>query len=109
MAQDAMFHGSVAWAAQGLCVEIGIVEFAVYFAGLNLAKGDLLFDIIDDHQKMLAFLGVGAVLAGDGDNGAVVFHYDGWESDGEAEFLAECDDKVEILCESKDGSGFGLS
>jgi len=30
-------------------MEVGIVEFAVYFAGLDLAKGDLFFDVVDDH------------------------------------------------------------
>ena len=90
-------------------MEIGIVEFAVYFAGLDLAKGYLLFDIVDDHQEMLAFIGVRSVLAGDGENGAVVFHYDGWESDWETELLAKGDDEVEILGEGKNGAGFGLS
>ena len=95
MAQDAMSHGSIAGAAKGLSMEVGIVEFAVYFTGLDLATGDLFFDIVDDHQEMFAFLGMGTVLVGDGDNGAVVFHHDGWKSDGEAEFLAEGDNVVE--------------
>ena len=88
MAEDAMGHGGVAGAAKGFGVEIGVVEFAVNFAGLDLAEGDLFFDIVDDHQEMFAFLGMSTVLVGDGDNGAVVFHHDGWKSDEEAEFLA---------------------
>ena len=63
-----MGHGGVAGAAKGFGVEIGVVEFAVYFAGLDLAEGDLFFDIVDDHQKVLAFLYMGAVFVGDGDN-----------------------------------------
>ncbi len=78
-------------------MKVGIVEFAVYFTGLDLAKGDLFFDIVDDHQEMFAFLGMSTVLVGDGDNGAVVFHHDGWKSDEEAEFLAKGDNVVEIL------------
>ena len=54
------------------------------FAGLDLAEGDLFFDIVDDHQKVLAFLCMGTVFVDDCDNGAVVFHHDGWEGDGEA-------------------------
>ena len=79
-----MGHGGVAGAAKGFGVEIGVVEFAVYFAGLDLAEGDLFFDIADDHQKVFAFLCMGAVFVGDGDNCAVVFHHDGWEGYGEA-------------------------
>ena len=89
-------------------MKVGIVEFAVYFTGLDLAKGDLFFAIIDDHQEMFAFLGMSAVLVGDGDNGAIVFHHDGWKSGGEEEFLAEGDNIVEILGESKYGAGFSL-
>ncbi len=83
-----MGHGSVARTAEGLRMKVGVIEFAVYFTGLDLAKGDFFFDMVDDHQEMFAFLGMGTVLVGDGDNGAVVFHHDGWKSDGEAEFLA---------------------
>jgi hypothetical protein len=43
-------------------MKVGIVEFAVYFTGLDLAKGDLFFDVVDDHQEMFAFLGMGTVL-----------------------------------------------
>ena len=41
-----MGHGGVAGAAKGFGVEICVVEFAVYFAGLYLAEGDLFFDIV---------------------------------------------------------------
>ena len=68
----------------------------------------MFFDIVYDHQEMFAFLGMGTVLVGDGDNGAVVFHHDGWKSAGEAEFLAEGDNEVEILGEGKYGASFSL-
>ena len=103
-----MGHGSVARTAKGLRMKVGVIKFAVYFTGLDLTKGDLFFDIVDDHQEMFAFLGMGTVLVSDGDNGAVVFHHDGWKRDGEAEFLTEGDDVVEILGEGKYGAGFSL-
>jgi hypothetical protein len=91
-----MGHGSVARTAKRLRMKVRVIKFAVYFTGLDLTKGDLFFDIVDDHQEMFAFLGMGTVLVGDGDNGAVVvFHHNGWKSDGEAEFLAEGDNVVE--------------
>ena len=68
-----MGHGGVAGAAKGFGVEICVVEFAVYFAGLDLPEGDLFFDIVDDHQKVLAFLCMGTVFVDDCDYGAVVF------------------------------------
>ncbi len=89
-------------------MKVGVIKLAVYFTGLDLTKGDLFFHTVDDHQEMFAFLGIGTVLVGDGDNGAVVFHHDGWKSDGEAEFLAEGDNVVEILGEGKYGAGFSL-
>jgi hypothetical protein len=76
-----MGHGGVAGAVKGFGVEIGVVECAVYFAGLDLPEGDLFFDIVDDHQKVFAFLCMGAVFIGDGDDCAVVFR---WEGYGEA-------------------------
>ena len=73
-----MGHGGVAGTAKWFGMKVGIVEFSVYFAGLNLTEGKLLLDVVDDHQEMFAFLSMCAVFVGDGDNCAVVFHHDGW-------------------------------
>ena len=65
---------------------------------------------------MLAFLGMGAVVGGDSDYGAVVFHDDCREGDWEAQFLAEGDEVVEnvatavvIECATGAGEGYGVS
>ena len=71
-------HGCVTGAAERLGVEIRVVELAVDLSGLYLSKGNLLLDIIDDHQEMFAFLGKCTFVIGDGDDRAVVFHNDGW-------------------------------
>ena len=52
-----MRHVNEGGGAERFGMEIGVVEFAVYLACLDLFEGDLLFDVVDDHQEMLAFLG----------------------------------------------------
>ena len=71
-------HGCVTGAAERLGVEIRVVELAVDLSDLYLSKGNLLLDIVDDHQEMFAFLGKCTFIIGDGDDRAVVFHNDGW-------------------------------
>ena len=78
-------------------MQIGVVQFSEDLAGFDLAEGDLLFDVIDDHQEMLAFLGVSGIVVGHRDNGAVVLHDDSGEFERDLEFLAESDDEVEFL------------
>jgi hypothetical protein len=73
-----MGHGGVAGTAKWLGMKVDIVEFTVYFAGLDLTEGNLFLDVVDDHQETFTFLSVCAVFVGDGDSGAVVFHHDGW-------------------------------
>ena len=90
-------------------MEVGVIEFAVNLASLYLSEGDLFFDVVDDHQEMFAFLGKCTFIIGDGDCRAVVFHNDGWWSEWEAEFLAECNEIIEVFGESKDSAGLCLS
>ena len=49
-----MSHGCVTGTAERLGVEVRVVELAVDLAGSYLSKGNLLLDIIDDHQEFLA-------------------------------------------------------
>ena len=56
-------------------MKIGVVELAVDFSSLDLAEGDLSLDEVDNHQEVLAFLGMGTtVVVCDSDNGVVVLH-----------------------------------
>ena len=73
-----MGHGCVTGAAERLGVEVCVVELAVDLAGLYLSKGNLLLDVINDHQEMFTFLGKCTFIIGDGDDRAVVFHNDSW-------------------------------
>ena len=73
-----MGHGCVTGAAERLGVEVRIVECAIDLAGLDLSKGNSLFDVIDDHQKMFAFLGMCTVIIGDSYDCTVFFHNHGW-------------------------------
>lgn len=92
-------------AAQGFGVEVSIIEFAVDFPGLNLTDGDLLFDVVEDHQEMFAFLGIGCVIVGHGDYSAVILHNDGGELHGDVELLQEGNEKVEFFGECEDRTG----
>ena len=58
-------------------MEIRVVQFAVYFVSFDLAEGYLLFDVVEYHEKVFAFLGITGFRVGEGYHGAVVFHYDG--------------------------------
>ena len=63
-------------------MEVRVVQFPEDLASLDLAEGDLLFDIVEDHQEMLAFLCVVGVGVGEGNYGAVVLHDDGGQFEG---------------------------
>ena len=78
-------------------MHVGSVEFSVDLACFDLAEVDLFLDVVDYHQEMLAFLGVTSVVVGHSYNCAIVFHYDGWELQRDAQFLAKGDDEVEFL------------
>ena len=58
-------------------MEIRVVQFAVYLVSLDLAEGYLLFDVIEYHEKVFAFLCITGFRIGEGHHGAVVLHYDG--------------------------------
>ena len=60
-------------------MEIRVVQFAVYLVSLDLAEGYLLFDVVEHHEEMFAFLGVAGFRFSEGYYGAVVFHDDGRE------------------------------
>ena len=100
-----MRHVSEGRGAERFGVKIGVVKFAVYLACLDLSKGYLLFDIIDDHQEVLEFLGIACVIVGHCNDGTVVFHDDCREFEGYLEFLAESDDEVDFFGEGKDSTG----
>ena len=69
-----MSHVSKGGGAKGLGVEVRVVEFPVDLASFNLTEGDLLLDIIDDHEKMFAFLCVSGVVIRHSDDRAIVLH-----------------------------------
>ena len=58
--------------AEWLGMHVRIVELPVVdLACLDLSQCDLLFDVIEDHQEVLALLGVSRVVVGHCDDGAV--------------------------------------
>ena len=70
-------------------MQVGIVKFPEEdLAGFDLAEGDLLLDVIEDHQEVFAFLGVSRIVVGHCDDGTVVLHDDSGEFEGDLEFLA---------------------
>ena len=69
-------------------MEVGVVEFPEDLAGFNLSEGDLLFDVVDGHQEMLAFLCVAGIVVGHCYDCAVVLHDDSGEFEWDMEFLA---------------------
>ena len=108
MAKNPVSHVSESGGAKGLGMEVRIVEFPVDLASFNLAEGDLLLDIIDNHEKVFAFLGISGVVIRHSDDRAIVLHNDGGEFQGDTELLAEGDDKVEVFGEGEYGAGFGM-
>ena len=109
MAEDTMGHVDEGRCPQGLRVHVCRVELSVDLAGFDLAKVNLCFDVVNDHQEMFAFLGVAGVVVRHSDDSAIVFHDDSWEFQGDAQFLAKCDDEIEFLGEGEYCSGFGMS
>ncbi len=91
-----------------LGIHVGVVEFSIYLARFDLAEGDLLLDIFENHEEVLVFLCVAGVTVGHGDDRAVVFHDDGRKFQGYMEFLAQCDKEVEFFGKIEDGSCFGM-
>ena len=89
-------------------MHIGRVQFSVDLARFDLAEVDLFFDVVDDHQEMFAFLGVSAIIIRHSDDSAIVFHDDGGEFEGDAQFLAKSDDEIEFLRKSEYCPGFGM-
>ena len=109
LAEDFVGHLRVCRAAQGFGMEVDIIEFAVDLASLDLAERDLLLDLVENHEEMLALLGIDSVVVGHCDDCAVVLHNDGGEMERNAEFLEEGDKKVDFLDdEGEDGAGFGV-
>ena len=54
-----MGHVSKSGGAKRLGMKVRIVEFPVDLASFNLAEGDLLLGIVDDHVEVFAFLCIG--------------------------------------------------
>ena len=79
LAEDFVGHLRIGRAAQGFFVEVGIIEFAVDLSSLDLAEGDLLLDINENHEEMLALLGICSVIVGHCDDCTIVLHNDGRE------------------------------
>ena len=60
-------------------------------------------------EEMLAFLRVAGVAVGHGHHGTVVLHDDGGKCKGDMKLLADGDEEVELLGQSKDGASFCMS
>ena len=103
-----MGHGWERGGAERLRVKVGVVELAEDLASFDLARRDLLFDVVEHHEEMLTFLRVAGVTVGHGHHGAVVLHDDGGEFKGDVQLLADGDEKVEFLGQGEDGAGFGM-
>ena len=58
-----------------MCTSV-LLSFPYFFARFDLTEGDLLLDIVENHEERLAFLCVAGVTVGHGDDRAVVFHDD---------------------------------
>ena len=68
--------GREAGVAENLCVQVGAVDGPVDFEYPDQAEVDLLFDVVDEHEKVFALLRVCGLNGGDGDDCTVVFHDD---------------------------------
>ena len=83
-------------------MEVGIIEFAVDLASLNLAERDLFLDILENHEEMLALLGIGSVVVGTAMLSSIMMA--GRERD--AKFFEEGCEVLDFLHEGEDGAGF---
>ena len=68
-------------------MKVRVVQFTIYLAGLDLAEGYLLLDVVEHHQEVFAFLGEADFRVGESHYGAVVFHNVGWEFKRDLQFL----------------------
>ena len=50
-----------------------------YILRASIWPRDLLFDVVEHHEKVLAFLGVADFRVGKGYDGTVILHYNGRE------------------------------
>ena len=88
LSEDLAGHICEVRRAKRLGVHVGVVEFSVYLTCFDLAEGNLLLDIIEDHEEVLAFLRVAGVTIGHGDDRAVILHDDGGKFQVYVELLA---------------------
>ena len=76
----------------------------------DLTQGDLLFNIVKDHEKVFALLRIIGICVGHSDNSTIIFHNDGGELEGDAQFSTQYNEEIEFLREGKDNSsGFCIS
>ena len=68
----------------------------------------MFLNVVEDHQEVLALLGISRVVVGHCDDGAIVLHDDCREFEGDSELLTEGDEEIEFLGEGENCSGLGV-
>jgi hypothetical protein len=68
----------------------------------------LFLNVVEDHQEVLALLGISRVVVGHCDDGAIVLHDDYREFEGDPELLTESDEEIEFLGQGENCSGLGV-
>ncbi len=76
VSEDLVSHVRKVRRTKRLSVHVGVVEFSIYLARFDLTEGNLLLDIVENHDEVLAFLCVAGVTVGHCDDRAVIFHDD---------------------------------
>ena len=106
--EDSMGLGEETRVAEDLGVEVSAVYGAVDLEYFDEADGDLFFDVIDEHNKVFALLGVCGFQCCDGYDSAVVFHDERGECDLNVEFLAEEEEEDDVFDKCVDSAHFRM-
>ena len=62
--------------SERLYVHVGVVEFPIDLARFDLVQGDLLLDVVEDHQEVFTLLALSRVVVGHCNHSVVVLHDD---------------------------------